>query len=201
MDDRKGYFISLGIILLSMYQFLSLDKINSKEIVMIASLVAIGVIGRIAFYWLPQFKPVTAIIIISSIMLGSKRGFLIAVLTAFLSNFFFGQGVWTPYQMSAWGFIAVLTGELFKRVSKDRLVISIYGFIATFCIYGVIMNFSSVLMFTTEITWDIVKPYLIAGIPFDLIHGISTAVFLFFIYEPMKDKIERIKLKYGIGEL
>ena len=35
------------------------------------------------------------------------------------------------------------------------------------------------------------------GIPFDLIHALGTAFFLWFISEPMIDKLERIKIKYG----
>ena len=63
-------------------------KPQARELVTIAVLCTIGVIGKIAFYMIPQFKPTVAIIIISAMALGSQRGFLIGVITAFVSNIF-----------------------------------------------------------------------------------------------------------------
>ena len=39
------------------------------------------------------------------------------------------------------------------------------------------------------------------GLPFDLIHAVSTAFFLWVAAEPMIEKLERVKLKYGIMQL
>lgn len=172
--------------------------IQPRELVLIAVLSAIAVIGRIAFYWLPQFKPVTAIVIISSVTLGAEAGFMVGALTGFLSNFFFGQGPWTPYQMYAFGLVGFTSGLIFKKVKINKITLSIYGFIATFIIYGGIMNFASILMFTTTINKDLVIAYFISGASFDFIHALSTVVFLYFITNPMIEKIDRIKIKYGL---
>lgn len=65
---------------------------------------------------LPQFKPCVAIIIITGIMLGKQSGFfLCGALTAFVSDFFFGQGPWTPWQMFAFGIIGFISAIVFSK--------------------------------------------------------------------------------------
>lgn len=205
LDDRKYYFISLLIILETMMPFLMVfesRKPKARELIVISVLCAIAVAGRAAFFMLPQFKPVVALVIIAGVALGGETGFLVGSITGFVSNFFFGQGPWTPWQMFAFGIIGFIAGILFKKgfLRKTKASLCIFGFLATFVIYGGIMNPSSVIMWQSKITWDMIKSAYIMGIPFDLIHALGTAFFLWFISEPMIDKIERIKIKYGLVE-
>lgn len=102
------------------------------------------------------------------------------------------------YQMYAFGLVGFTSGLIFKKVKINKITLSIYGFIATFIIYGGIMNFASILMFTTTINKDLVIAYFISGASFDFIHALSTVVFLYFITNPMIEKIDRIKIKYGL---
>ena len=62
------------------------------------------------------------------------------------------------------------------------------------------MNPSTVIMSQSELNFDMIKASYISGIPFDFVHAASTAFFLWFISEPMIDKLERIKVKYGLIE-
>ena len=82
-------------------------KPQAREVLLIAVMAAIAVVGRMAFFMLPQFKPVTAIVIITGISLGAEAGFLTGAVAGFVSNFFFGQGPWTPWQMFAFGIIVL----------------------------------------------------------------------------------------------
>ena len=104
--------------------------------------------------------------------------------------------------MFALGIIGFVAGILFKKgfLLRIRFSLSVFGFITTLIIYGGIMNTASVLMMTTSPTWDMIKAALILGAPIDLIHSLSSAFFLWFISEPMIDKLERIKIKYGLIE-
>ena len=122
--------------------------------------------------------------------------------TGFVSNFFFGQGPWTPWQMFSFGIIGFIAGILFKKgiLRKTRVSLCIFGFLAALVIYGGIMNPASVIMQQVKITPQMILSSYIMGIPFDLIHALSTAFFLWFISEPMLDKLERIKIKYGLIE-
>jgi uncharacterized membrane protein len=149
---------------------------------------------------LPQFKPVVALVMIAGLCFGAEAGFLVGTVTGFISNFFFGQGPWTPWQMFAFGIIGFITGVLFKKglLRKSKVSLCIFGFLATFFIYGGIVNLTSVIMTQSKITWEMVLSVYIAGLPLDLIHSFSTAFFLWFISEPMTDKLERIKIKYDL---
>ncbi len=203
--DRKYYFISLLIILETMIPFgmvFESRKPKARELVVISVLCGIAVAGRAAFFMLPQFKPVSAIVIIAGVALGGETGFLVGAVGGFVSNFFFGQGPWTPWQMFAFGVIGFLGGILFKKgfLGKTKASLSIFGFLATLVIYGGIMNPASIIMAQSKITPQMIYSSYIAGLPLDLIHALSTAFFLWFIAEPMTDKLERIKVKYGLIE-
>ncbi len=205
LGDRKYYFISLLIILETIIPFCMVfesRKPKARELIVISVLCAIAVISRTAFFMLPQLKPVDALIIIAGVCFGGETGFLIGAVTGFVSNFFFGQGPWTPWQMFAFGIIGFIAGILFKKgiLRKTKASLCIFGFLATFIIYGGIMNPASIIMWQNKITWEMVLSTYIMGIPFDLIHALGTAFFLWFISEPMIDKLERIKVKYGLVE-
>ncbi len=203
LDDRKYYVISLLIILETMIPFLMAfesRKPKARELIVISVLCGLGVAGRAAFSMLPEFKPVASIIIIAGVCFGGETGFLVGAVTAFVSNFYFGQGPWTPWQMLAFGIIGFIAGILFAKgfIKKTKASLCIFGFFVTFLIYGGIMNPASILMYQSKITWEMMLSAYVAGMPLDLIHALSTAFFLWFISEPMIDKLERIKIKYGL---
>ena len=200
---RGYYFTSMCIIVITIFIFLwSFEKRKPKtrEIVTLAVMTALAVVGRLAFFMTPQVKPCAAIIIITGVMLGRQSGFLCGALTAFVSGFFFGQGPWTPWQMIAFGIIGFLSGVLFSKknikYAYNKWIISIYGFLATFVIYGFILDTATVFMYTdTPKTETFVATYL-SGIGFNLIHAASTFVVLFLISNATIKKLERLKIKY-----
>ncbi|NMA49833.1 MAG: ATP-binding cassette domain-containing protein [Tissierellia bacterium] len=203
LGDRKYYFISLLIILQTMIPFIMIyegRKPQARELVVIAVLCAIGVAGRGAFFMLPQFKPVAAIVIISGVAFGAESGFLVGAMTMFLSNVMYSQGPWTPWQMFAMGIIGFLSGILFRKgvLRRDRVSLAVFGGITVFLVYGGIMNPASVLMFQSNITWPMILTSYITGVPFDLIHAAATVFFISIFGEPMLEKLDRIKVKYGL---
>lgn len=203
--NRKYYFISLLVVLESMLPFALIfesRKPQARELVTIAVLCAIGVAGRVAFFMLPQFKPVTAVVIISGVAFGGEAGFLVGAVTGFVSNMFFGQGPLTPWQMFAFGIIGFLAGILFRKglLLRSRTALCVYGGLTAFLIYGGIMNPASMLIGQPNPTWEMLWFYYLQGIPFDLIHALATVVFLYIAAEPMLEKLDRIKVKYGLVE-
>lgn len=205
LQDRKYYFISLLIILETMIPFCMVFEARhpqARELVIISVLCAIAVAGRSAFFMLPQFKPVVALVIIAGVSFGGETGFLVGAVTGFVSNFFFGQGPWTPWQMFAFGIIGFLAGILFRKgfLRKTKASLCIYGAFATLILYGGIMNPASVIMSQEKLNLEMFQAAYLTGLPFDLVHAASTAFFLWFLSEPMIDKLERIKVKYGLME-
>ena len=205
LGDRKYYFTSLLIIIETIIPFCMVfesRKPKARELIIISVLCGIAVAGRAAFFMLPQFKPVAALVIIAGVAFGAETGFLVGAVTGFVSNFFFGQGPWAPWQMFTFGIIGFTAGILFRKgiLRKTKVSLCIFGFLSTLIIYGGIMNPASVIMWQDNITWEMIVSTYILGIPFDLIHAFSTAFFLWFISEPMLSKLERVKIKYGLVE-
>ena len=205
LGDRKYYFISLLVILEIMLPFAMIfesRKPQARELIIIAVLCAIGVAGRAAFYMVPQFKPVIAIVIIAGVCFGGETGFLVGAVTGFVSNMFMGQGPWTPWQMFSFGIIGFLAGLLYQKglLSKGRLSLSVFGAFATFFVYGGLMNLSSLLTNQPHPTLAMIWLYYLKGIPFDLLHAAATFIFLWIISKPMIEKLYRIKQKYGLME-
>lgn len=203
LGDRKYYFISLLIILETLLPFavvFETRKPQARELITISVLCAIAVAGRAAFFMVPQFKPVVAIVIIAGVCFGGEAGFLVGAITGFASNMFFGQGPWTPWQMFAFGVIGFLAGILFRKglLRKTKGSLCIFGGLATFLIYGGIMNPASVLMWQAKPNAQMFISAYLMGIPFDLIHAFASVFFLWFLSSPMIEKLERIKVKYGL---
>ncbi|MFS0723012.1 ECF transporter S component [Paenibacillus sp. 1P07SE] len=203
LDDRRYYFISLLIILYTLIPFALVferRKPQARELITIAVLASIAVAGRAAFFMLPQFKPVTAIVIIAGVSLGAEAGFLVGALAGFVSNFFFGQGPWTPWQMFCFGLIGFLAGLLFGRREKlpSRMVLCVFGGLATLVIYGGIINVGSLMIFSPRFTWEALAAVYMTGFWFDLVHASATVIFLLVLARPMLEKLERIKTKYGL---
>lgn len=203
--DRKYYFTSMLIILEAMLPFVMLfesRKPRAQELIVIAVLCAIAVAGRAAFFMFPQCKPVVALIIIAGLALGGETGFLVGAVTGFVSNFFFGQGPWTPWQMFALGLIGFLAGSLFPKgiAGKRPIALCVFGALCAFFIYGGIMNTSAVFTYQAYPTWQMFVLACLQGIPFDLLHAAATAVFLWILARPMLEKLDRIKTKYGLKD-
>ena len=165
---------------------------------MIAALCGLAIAGRIAFFFLPQVKPIAAIVILSGIAFGGEVGFITGAMSAFVSNFYFGQGAWTPFQMFALGVIGFVAGILFHGRKSGRVLVSIFGFFAVVVLYGGIVDINTIFFTSQHPTPAIVVGVYLSALPFNLVLGISTAVFLFFLYKPVLRRIERVQGKYRL---
>lgn len=108
------------------------------------------------------------------------------------------------WRVYAFGAAGLLAGALLqrKRMPVDSLSLSMFTFLTTVIIYGGIMNMAA--MFTSsgipgnDISFNTLRLLYISGLPYDLYHGITAAVCMFVVGNPMIEKLERIKIKYGI---
>lgn len=200
-NDRKYNVISMAIALLSCIPFFirfEKGKSGAREIVVIAVMTAFSVIGRLIFSPIPGFKPVTAITIIAGIALGAESGFMVGSLTAIVSNIFFGQGPWTPFQMFVWGILGFLSGLIFyKKQTSNRFILAVIGLVGGIA-YSMLMDIWTTL--SMEGTFNISRYlfYISSSFPFMAIYAVSNVVFLFVLAKPFLEKLNRIKTKYGI---
>ena len=189
-------------------------KAGARDLVPVALMAALCVVGRAAFALipLPNFKPVTAIVIVTALAFGPEAGYLTGALAGFLSNFLFGQDPWTPWQMFSWGMMGLLAGILYrigvlgsvgtegadregKRKKPVRLCV--FGFLCGF-LYGWIMDLYYIVGWVDPINWKTVAAAYASSFVFDLSHGICTALVLWFAAEPWVRKLLRVKHKFGL---
>ena len=206
MDNRHYNIVAMLILFECMLPFVLVfegRKPKARELVTIAVLCAIGVAGRSLFFMLPQFKPVLALTIIAGVAFGGETGFLVGAVTMLTSNMLFSQGPWTPWQMFSMGIIGFLAGVLFKKgwLRRTRLSLAVFGAFTAVIIYGGIMNPAAAFMTSTEnITVKTLLAYYVTGLPMDLVHAFGTVIFIMLAAEPMLEKMDRIKVKYGLVE-
>ena len=202
---RKYMIISFAIIFETMLPFFLIfegRKPQARELVILSVLSALAIGGRAVFFALPGFKPVAAMVILSGVAFGGEAGFMVGSMTMFCSNVLFGQGPWTPWQMFAMGVIGLLAGVLFRKglLHRDRFSLSVFGGLVTFLIYGGIMNPASVFMYQPNVNWKMILSAYITGVPADAVHALATVMFLWFLSEPMLEKLDLVKVKYGLLE-
>ncbi|MDD6000546.1 MAG: ECF transporter S component, partial [Lachnospiraceae bacterium] len=200
LQQRKYYFISLLLVLEALGAFFvsfEKGKPKLKEMMTISVMTAITVAGRAVFYMVPNVKPMAALTILSGIGLGGEAGFLVGSLSMLVSNIFFGQGPWTPWQMAAMGLLGWLAGIIFRNESscswKKVGVICVFGFLSVLLVYGGIMNPASVLMYQEHVNRAMILSAYAMGVPFDLLHAGGTVIFLLIGTRPILKKLFRIQ--------
>lgn len=173
---------------------------QARELVVIAVLCALAVASRAAFIMVPHFKPMTAIIMISAIAFGPQTGFLVGAVSAFASNFIFGQGPWTPWQMMAYGMGGLLAGVVYRKgwLPRKPLWLAFFGLFAVALVVGPLLDCCTVFTSLTSFTWASVLFVFGQGVPVNLVHGACTFLTLLLFSKPLLEKLERIQVKYGM---
>lgn len=202
---RMYYVASLLMILYTMVPFFLVfekRKPQARELVILAVLCALAVMSRAAFIMFSHFKPMVAIIMIAGIAFGPEAGFLVGAVSGFASNFIFGQGPWTPWQMFAFGVAGFLFGILsrFHLLPKKRFWLSVLGFATIILLVGPLLDTSTLFTMIQVMNWESIAATYLSGLPVNLIHGLSTFLTLFFFSRPLLEKLERVQLKYGMLE-
>lgn len=203
--DRRFYLTSVLILVYTMIPFFlgfERRRPNARDLTALAVVCAIAVASRVFFVWIPHFKPMTAVILLAGIAFGAESGFLVGAVSGFVSQFFFGQGPWTPWQMFAYGTAGFLMGYLCQRgiIPKKRLPVCICGGLLTLLAVGALLDTSSLFSMVSDIQWNSAAAVYLAGLPVNLVHAAATVLTLFVIFDPMTEKLERVKTKYGILE-
>mgnify|MGYP001326736859 CR=1 FL=1 len=199
-QEKHYAWISLCVAILSCLPlFICFERKDStaKELITLAVLVAVSAAGRFAFAWVPGFKPVTAITVIAAMYLGREAGFVVGALSAVVSNFYFGQGPWTPFQMFAWGFLGFLAGVLAQPLKRQKIWMCLYGVLAG-VLFSLIMDVWSTLWADGGFNLSRYLAACISALPFTIEYAVSNVIFLLLLTKPIGEKLERIKRKYGL---
>ena len=120
-----------GALVVGVVAWLESGPASSREVALAATLGGAAAAGRVLFAAIPGVQPVTVICIAAGAGLGVRTGVAVGGIAAFVSNFFLGQGVWTPWQMLGWGgcgAIGALLAPLLRRRVPFAVVACILGF-------------------------------------------------------------------------
>lgn len=195
LEAKYHGIVTVAVLLLSLLLFLcGFDRrmVGVRRQVIVAVMVALSVVGR----FIPFFKPITAMTTITGMYLGGEAAFLVGALSAVISNFFYGQGPWTPFQMMAWGLIGLFAGFLAPLLRKSRIFLWVFALLS-----GV--AFSAMMDIWTAISgdgfsWPTYLAALITALPHTALYCVSNVIFLGLCARPFGRKLERVKKKYGV---
>lgn len=200
-QDRRYLLVSVAMAFLACVPFYYAYEKRSggvRRMVLLAVMIAMAVAGRVLFSPLPGIKPVSAIVILASIYMGAEAGFLIGSMSAIVSNLFFGQGPWTPFQMLAWGLVGFLAGLPVLRVRlKIRWCAMCYG-IFSGMLYSFIMNIWAVISFDGSFSLARFWIAVVTSLPTTLGYVAADVMFLFLLSKPFGAKLQRIAVKHEI---
>lgn len=197
--DINWALLSAVIIGLTMFVFFvefERRKGDSKEITLIATMASLAAITRVPFAALMSIQPTTFIVMITGYVFGVQTGFMVGSVAALVSNFFLGQGPWTPWQMFCWGICGALAAILGKR--KKGFNIKQFAVLAGICgyIFGWIMNIWHWVGFVYPLTFKTFLATYIASMPFDTLHAFGNVIFSVLFGKSFYYILTRFKKKY-----
>lgn len=194
--EKQYLFVSLVTAFLAVWLFIAgfeKKETGTRRMVIIAVMTALSVVGR----FIPFLKPITAITVLAGVWLQGESGFLVGALSALLSNFYFGQGPWTPFQMLAWGMIGLLAGVLARPLRCRRAWLLLYG-VFSGIFYSLVMDIWTVFSYDGGFSWQLYGAAVLTAVPHTCLYAVSNFLFLFWMAKPFGEKLQRIQIKYGI---
>lgn len=194
--EKRYLILSLGVAVLAILLFMAgIEKknIGSRRMVIVAVMTALAVVGR----FIPLFKPITALCMMAGIYLGAEAGFLCGALSVLISNIYFGQGPWTPFQMLGFGLIGLFAGYLSRPLMRNLAFLLTYGALAGIA-YSFIMDIWTVLWYSGGFDVKLYLAAIVSALPYTATYMVSNVGFLLLLRKPMGEKLGRIKLKYGV---
>ncbi len=170
---------------------------GSREIAALGTLAAMGAAGRVLFAAIPGLQPATFVAILAGYVMGIETGFMVGALIALLSNFFLGQGPWTPWQMLAWG-LSGASGGLLGKIFKEKILILPIVVLAFFWgyLFGWIMNFWFWLSFVRPLNFGTFISACVASAWFDSLHAIGNLFFAAFLSRPVAIMLMRFRKRF-----
>ena len=198
--DKSYSYVIMAAVVLTIVLFVSgfeKRKIGTRRLVLTAAFVALASIGRAICSPLPGVNPVTAITIFAAIYMGSETGFMVGAFSALISNIFAGMGVWTPFQMFAWGLIGTFAGLFSKQLINNKIKLCVYAFFAGI-FYSLIMDIWTVIWAYNSFNLSAYLAAITTAVPYTAVYAISNCVFVYLLAKPFSEKLGRIKIKYGI---
>jgi len=157
-------------------------------------LCAVAIVGRIALTALPNVQPVTVILILMAIYIGTWDAVISAGVIVLVTNLYMGMGLWTVYQIIAWGIIALVSGLLFKKHHNPFLMLG-WAILCGF-FYGAVISVMSCRTIYAGPNAGTYLAYWLSGLLYDGYHAVGNALFIWFL-QPLFERLAKGRLLPG----
>ncbi|HET8652827.1 MAG TPA: DUF6580 family putative transport protein [Gaiellaceae bacterium] len=161
---------------------------SAKEVALVAVLGSAAAAGRVLFAAIPGVQPVTVVAVAAGAALGARVGFAVGAVAALVSNFYLGQGIWTPWQMLAWGGCGV-AGALAARLIRNRWAFAALCFALGFA-FSSAMDLWHWYSFWPH-TWEALSVVYARGVWFSAAHAVGNVIFALVIGPELRRLLER----------
>ncbi len=177
MNWELAIVVLLAVALIGGFAWYERSRPPAQIVALVAALAALAVAGRVVLSPIPNVVPTTDIVLLSGYALGGAPGFAVGALTALVSNFWLGQGPWTPWQMAGWGMTGVLGAGLAAATGRSMGRWSLAAVCAaTGFLYGALLDFSVMFTYGGEQSLDRYLALSARGLPFNVAHAAGNAV-------------------------
>lgn len=185
----------VGSLLLAGFGQLERRTLTVREVALIATLAAVAAAARIPFAALPGFQPTTFLCAVSGMVFGAPAGFAVGAIAAAVSNFFLGQGPWTPWQMLAWGLVGASAGLLARPLKRSgRAGLAAFGLVWGY-LFGWLVN---LWVWTTAFCPLTLQSFLTvqaAGFLFDTFHAVGNLLIAVLLGPDVVRILDRFRAK------
>jgi Prenyltransferase and squalene oxidase repeat len=196
MSWQLTSFVILGAVLLGGFAWYERSRPPSQVVALVAALAALAIVGRIAFAAFPNVKPTTDIVVFAGYALGPAPGFAVGALAGLVSNFWFGQGPWTPWQMAGWGMCGLIGAGLALGVrNAGRFSLAAVCGLAGIA-YGVLLNFSLMATYGGDLSLERFLTLEARAIPFDVAHVVGNVAFALLAGPAMVRMLTRFRRRF-----
>ena len=198
MTWQMASFGLLAIALVAGFSWYERTHPSSKVLALVATLAALAVLGRMAFAPIPSVKPTTDIVLLAGYALGGAPGFAVGAVAALVSNFFFGQGPYTPWQMVGWGAVGLSGAGLAAVFGRElgRWPLALACGLAGLA-YGLFMDVSLWVTYSGHTAGEL---GLIAarGVPFNIAHAAANVAFCLAFGPMLVRALTRFRARFEI---
>ncbi|MCF8011510.1 MAG: ECF transporter S component [Clostridiales bacterium] len=193
--------VIIGLAVLTFFWRFEKKGAASKEIALIATMASFAAVSRIPFAAVMSIQPTTFIVMITGYVFGVQEGFMVGAAAALVSNFFLGQGPWTPWQMFSWGLCGASAALLGSKLKGFKLLPFT---VLAFCwgyLFGWIMNLWHWVGFVYPLTLKTFTAAYMASFPFDTLHALGNIIFSFLLGKSFYQVLKRFKNKMFVSYL
>ena len=160
------------------------SSLTVREIALFGLLGAMMYAAKVAMAFLPNIEPVSLMVVLLAVCLGWK-GLFAVYLYVFLEYALWGIGLWSACYIYVWLI-------LFALARSMRRMESPLGWAVILGAFGLLFGFLCAPVYLVTGGWSTAVSWWIAGIPMDLIHGVSNFSLALILFRPLRMLLERL---------